>query len=183
MLMVYQFYISGKKAIGQIGMSTWIGRDHHIFLPVSLAVSGFFPQFTLGGYQRGSILLFTNACTKFITGLFYSRTILAHKHELAFFRNGNRIHPVGILQYIILRDMIPIGSNISSQRTVNQGRRNRYLLLTVFHAFSFSSIMIPFVFDKSNVFLRIPQNEFIVGSLIKQSITSSIITKKKRFTK
>ena len=125
MLMVYQFYISGKKAIGQIGMSTWIGRDHHIFLPVSLAVSGFFPQFTLGGYQRGSILLFTNACTKFITGLFYSRTILAHKHELAFFRNGNRIHPVGILQYIILRDMIPIGkqhifATYSQPRTAKQ---------------------------------------------------------------
>ena len=49
----------------------------------------------------------------------------------------------------------PLGNSISSQRTVNHGRRNRYLLLTVFQAFPFSSIIIWFACGKSNDFSRI----------------------------
>ena len=41
---------------------------------------------------------------------------------------------------------VTTGSNISSQRTVSQGRRNRYLLLTVCHALFFSSMKFHFFF-------------------------------------
>ena len=46
------FYIGGKKALRNVSVSAWVGRNLHEFPPCTISVAGFFQELPLSGNQR-----------------------------------------------------------------------------------------------------------------------------------
>ena len=101
MLSCHEFHVGSQETMGQIGMRAGIGRDRHPLLPLTTSKASLFQQLSLGGSHRFLALLYHSG-TQLVHRLAYRITILANKHKLAFLRDGDGIHPVGIFQHIIL---------------------------------------------------------------------------------
>ena len=100
--------IRSQKTVGQIILRAGIGRDHHELTPLASSVTGLLPQFPSGRLQ-GRFVLLAHTRTKFIGGHAQPMPVLTDHHKRSFPRDGDRIHPIGIFQYVILRHPVAIG--------------------------------------------------------------------------
>lgn len=98
----------GQKAVGQVVGGACVARNVQEALPRAAAKARFFQQFAACGLL-GRFALFADAGTKLVARVAQAVAVLAHHDELVVVGQGNGVHPVGVLQHVIVGDGVPVG--------------------------------------------------------------------------
>ena len=135
-----------------IGAGGRVGRQLHPLLPGAAGITGLLQKLAFGRLQRRFSRLY-HAAWKLIAGVAQRMPVLTLQHKIPLLRDGNDIHPVRVLQHIILRVHAPVRKtrHITPRRQPRPpddilGTEYRPLLFfcdRVFHRMNFSHAAAP----------------------------------------
>lgn len=91
-------YATCEEGVRQVGHGTGVGRYGEKGFPLSVAVTGFFEEFTPCSFERTGVGGVDDACNEFNECFAKSMAVLAYEHEVLVFRQSDDVDPLGVFE-------------------------------------------------------------------------------------